>query len=143
MNTQVIAGRCLCGRVCYQVNGEPIWIGYCHCRSCQRATGAAAVTHVGVNDADLEFVKGERRTYESSPGVKRGFCADCGTPLTYESDRFSGYIQVYVGTFDEPHQFMPQAHVHYSERIVWYEVKDDLPRFSGSAAVESDSWRNR
>lgn len=137
----LIEGGCLCGRVRYYVEGKPIWIGYCHCHSCRKATGGAAVIHVGVNSSDLEFTKGERSVYESSPGVRRGFCANCGTPLTYESDSFDEYVQIYVGTFDEPSNLRPQAHVHSSERVGWFDVNDNLPRIPGSAAERSEDWR--
>ncbi len=132
MSGKTVEGGCLCRNVRYRVDGSPVWIGYCHCRSCRRSTGAAAVTHVGVRDTDLTFVKGNRKIFESSPGVNRGFCSECGSPLTYEADRFPAYVQVYVGTFDRPNQFLPQAHVHFSERVSWFNVNDELPRYAGS-----------
>ena len=142
MATNIIKGGCLCGNIRFEAVGKPIWIGYCHCEKCRRATGAPAVTHVGFSESDLTFIKGKQKLFESSPGVRRGFCADCGTPLTYDGDRFPSYIQVYLGTLDEPDQLLPQAHVHTSEKISWYEVDDALPRFLGSAAAGSDDWRS-
>ena len=142
MASNIFTGGCLCGNIRYQAAGKPIWVGYCHCEKCRRATGAAAVTHVGFSESDLTFVKGEQKVFESSPGVRRGFCADCGTPLTYDGDRFPNYIQVYLGTLDEPDALLPQAHVHTAEKITWYEVDDALPRFLESAAADSDDWRS-
>lgn len=142
MTTKTKTGGCQCGRIRFEVSGEPIWIGFCHCARCRRATGAAAVTHVGVNPADLTFTRGRLKIYESSPGVRRGFCADCGTPFTYDGDRFPDYIQLYLGTFDEPDQLHPQAHVHMAEKVDWYEVADELPRYPGSATADGDSWKD-
>ena len=142
MTNKIKTGGCQCGHIRYEVTGEPIWIGFCHCAKCRRATGAAAVTHVGVNPAALTFTKGKLKVYESSPGVRRGFCGDCGTPFTYDGDRFPNYIQLYLGTFDEPDQLHPQAHVHMSEKVAWYDVADELPRFQGSAAAGGDDWKS-
>lgn len=33
-------GRCLCGKLCYDTGGDPIWVTICYCRFCQRATGS-------------------------------------------------------------------------------------------------------
>lgn len=140
MATTMLEGGCLCGNIRYQATGKPVWIGYCHCQKCRQATGAAAVTHVGFTESDITFVKGNQKVFESSPGVRRGFCPDCGAPLTYDGDRFPNYIQLYLGTFDEPDELLPQAHVHMAEKVSWYEVSDELPRFSGSAAADSDDW---
>ena len=141
MNKTELFGRCLCGAIQFVVDGDPIWVGYCHCDSCRRSTGAAAVVHVGVHPDDLTFTQGERKIYNSSPGVERGFCADCGTPMSYQAVRFPDYIQLYVGTFDNPEQFKPLAHVHVAEQLPWFEVADDLPRHQHSAVNSDDGWR--
>jgi hypothetical protein len=73
---------------------------------------------------------GERSVYTSSPGTRRGFCSKCGTPLTYEADRYPDEIHFYVGVFDDPGVYSPQVHVHFQERIPWLELSDDLPRYA-------------
>ena len=140
MNSDTAKGRCLCGNVCFQVLAAPIWVGYCHCESCRRSTAAPVVAFVGVQSTDVSFTEGKRTFYESSPGVRRGFCCECGTPLTYEADRFPDYIQLHISTFDDPNRFSPTEHVHYSERISWFVPDDNLPRHTGSAIGESEEW---
>lgn len=66
--------------------------------------------------------------FESSPGVRRRFCAGCGNPLSYEADKFPGEIHLYISTLDEPEQYSPQFHVFFSERIPWFDTVDELPR---------------
>ena len=83
---------------------------------------------VGARGDSVSFTKGERAGFASSPGVQRGFCAGCGTPLTYESDRFPGEVHFYVSTFDDPQDLRPTFHVFYEERLRWLEIADDLPR---------------
>ena len=129
MNPVNAQGRCLCGNVQFKTSAAPLWVGHCHCKSCRRNTGSAAATFVGVADSAIEFIQGEPRIYSSSPGVHRGFCTDCGTPLTYEADRFPGEVHIYLGTFDHPERFTPQFHVYYEERVPWFEISDSLPRY--------------
>lgn len=132
-----ISGRCLCGDVRYTVSQPPLWVGHCHCESCRRNTGSAVATFVGVAVDAFTTTLGTRSFYESSPGVRRSFCARCGTPLAYESDRFPGEVHLFLGTLDDPNQLRPQFHVHCAERIPWFEIHDTLPRYPGST-LEAD-----
>ncbi|NIS07140.1 MAG: GFA family protein [Gammaproteobacteria bacterium] len=126
-------GRCLCGSLQFEVRGKPLWVAHCHCRSCRRNTGSAVATFVGFRKDQLTYTCGERKFYASSAGVQRGFCAECGTPMTYEADRWPGEVHVYVATLDNPDDFRPQLHVFFAERISWLELEDDLPRYEGLA----------
>ncbi len=105
-------GGCLCRRIRFRV--PPKWVIHCHCR---RNTGAAVATFVGVEEGHFEPTAGAPGEYASSPGVRRGFRAECGTPLTYRADRFPGEVHLCVSTFDAPERFPPQAHVYEAERI--------------------------
>ena len=71
-------GGCMCGAVRYEAVGEALDIGYCHCHSCRRHTGAPVVTFVVFEADNVHFTGRERRIYESSPGVARAFCGQCG-----------------------------------------------------------------
>jgi len=129
--TNGMNGRCLCGNLQFAVRGKRLWVAHCHCDSCRRNTGSAVATFVGYNKEQLTYTRGERKFYESSPGVRRGFCADCGTPMTYEADRCAEEVHLYVSTLDEPGAYRPQLHVFFAERIPWMDLNDDLPRYQG------------
>ncbi len=128
-------GGCLCGAVRYQVDGEPIWVGHCHCESCRRHTGAPLVTFVCFKADQVAFTKGERQIYRSSPGVGRAFCGQCGTPLTWEGKsnlpERGMIIEFHISTLDDPGGFVPTNHLFYDERIPWFDVADKLPRHHG------------
>ena len=79
---QVVTGGCFCGAIRYQAAGTPFWVGHCHCNSCRRQTGAPVVTFAGYRKDQVKFVSGDRKFYNSSEGVSRAFCGDCGTPLS-------------------------------------------------------------
>jgi hypothetical protein len=71
----------------------------------------------------VEFTKGAPALYESSPGVRRGFCSNCGSTLTYESDAFPGEIHIHIGTMDRPEDFPPHNKPAFpEERIPWLRI---------------------
>lgn len=80
-------GGCLCGQVRFRVTGPAKWTAYCHCQSCRRQTGAPVSAYAGFEREQAAFIAGQMATYASSEGVRRGFCATCGSPLTYEGAR--------------------------------------------------------
>ncbi len=125
-------GGCLCGRVRWVYEGPENWRGHCHCTSCRRNTASAFTTFMGVPYAAFRFTGAEPETYRSSPGVRRRFCAHCGTPVAYEAERFPDEIHLYAASLDAPAAFQPQFHVHVAEAVPWVELADELPRFPHS-----------
>jgi hypothetical protein len=126
------SGRCLCGEVTYAFTGAENWTGYCHCESCRRNTSSPVTAFLGVPLAAFRFTGKAPAVYESSPGVRRLFCARCGTPMAFEADRYPGEIHLYAASLDHPETYRPQCHVHAAERLPWFDVKDELPRHPGS-----------
>jgi hypothetical protein len=128
MSDAVVAtGRCLCGAVSFEATGQPLWVVHCHCESCRRQTGSAAATFVGFRLKQVAFATSMRRVFSSSPGVERTFCARCGSPVSYEADRFPGEIHMYISLFDQPGRFVPERHVHYDEHLPWLQLDPHLP----------------
>ena len=79
------SGGCQCGAIRYRVAalGRP---SFCHCRMCQKAFGNYFAALVGTKKTGLHWTKGEPSFFRSSEIVQRGFCKDCGTPLTFAYD---------------------------------------------------------
>ncbi len=121
------------------MSAEPLWIAHCHCNSCRRNTGAAFATFVGVSRERFGYESGSPRRYESSAGVWRSFCPDCGTPLTYEADRFPGEVHINIGTLDAPQDFVPTGHVWVEEQLSWMHIDDGLPRHPRSGMDSGSS----
>ena len=124
-------GGCFCGAIKFEAHGDPLWICHCHCNSCRRNTGAPVTTFVGLLKEQFTWLSGTPKVYSSSPGVRRSFCADCGTPLCYEADRCDDQIHMYVSVMDRPDDFVPTKHVFVGEKISWLELDDGLPRKEG------------
>jgi predicted GNAT family N-acyltransferase len=95
-----VAGGCHCGRVRFAVTTEPLGTLVCRCTSCRRATGALRVPWTTVPTAAFAWTQGEPRERESSPGVLRTHCADCGTTLTWQRRDRSDETDVTTVSFD-------------------------------------------
>ncbi len=67
--------------------------------------------------------------FTSSPGVSRGFCAGCGTSISYENVRWPGDIHLMMGAFDAPERLAPAFHIFAGEHLPWLRLADDLPRY--------------
>lgn len=128
----MICGHCLCGAIRYECTGEPILVAHCHCESCRRQTSSPVTTFILVPRPTLSFTQGQPKEFASSPGVRRGFCADCGSPIYYRTDRRPDVIDLYALTLDDAAAIGPQCHVHAAEQLPWFEVLDDLPRYAGA-----------
>jgi hypothetical protein len=136
-----VTGGCLCGHVRYRLPAVPTDVAHCHCRICQRSTGAPVVTWATVARADLE-VEGAPAWYRSSPAARRGFCPACGTQLFFAFDADAGAtradapaapaaeIDVAVATFDEPDRCRPTRNIWTTSRRAFLHGFDaDLPDF--------------
>ncbi len=126
-----VTGGCVCGEVRYEAVGEPRAVGHCHCPSCRHHTGAPVTTYAAFERDRVTFTKGDRKIYNSSPGVARAFCGKCGTPLTCElvEEEWDGlpFILLHISTLDNPDDYVPDRHWYHELGIAWFEVADDLP----------------
>jgi hypothetical protein len=128
-------GRCLCGALRYELTGGPGWVAYCHCESCRRQTSSPVTTFIGVKRAQFRYTRGAPAVYGSSPGVRRTFCACCGSPMAYETAKRPDDIDLYAVTLDDPGAVWPTMHVHAAEQLPWIEIADDLPRHAGASST--------
>lgn len=122
--TNTYAGGCQCGAIRFRVRGGPRDSSICHCRMCQKAFGAYYAPLVSVRGADFEWTRGQRKTFRSSNFVERGFCVDCGTPLTYEAP---DGIAIAAGAFDDPSAFPPVVQYGTEAKIDFVDHLHELP----------------
>lgn len=125
-------GGCLCGAVRYELRGALTSVTYCHCSMCRRWHG-----HVGAYAAvDREgFALVEERGlkwHASSPGVRRGFCGECGSSLLFDQADMPkmGFC---AGSLDEPTGLRSKAHIFVASKGDYYELSHDgLLRIDGN-----------
>lgn len=85
--------------------------------------------------AAFRVTRGALTQYRSSPAVLRGFCAACGTGITYRHEARAAELDVTLATLDEPGHFAPRAHVWVAERLPWLRLDDGLPQYPGAPPV--------
>ncbi|MBP0443722.1 GFA family protein [Roseomonas sp. SSH11] len=128
----MLTGGCHCGAVRYEAHGTPFNTTICHCEDCRRVAGSPCVAWFSVARVDLRVVRGEMRHYASSPRAMRGFCAACGTPMTFAAHDLLEEIDVTTASLDEPDRVPPADHTRTAARISWLHVSDGLPAYPGS-----------
>ncbi|WLS08064.1 GFA family protein [Shinella sumterensis] len=123
-----LTGHCLCRSLAFEVTGDILRTGHCHCESCRRATSSPVTTFFCVATADVAFRGDTLRHYASSPGVRRGFCNGCGSPMSFETEGRPGEIDLYVAALEDATGVEITQHWYWNERVSWLRCEDDLPK---------------
>lgn len=134
---QTISGRCFCGAIGFEIEQPVVACVTCHCESCRRQCSAPMTAYVGVVDGQWRWTKGRAKVFQSSPQVERGFCGDCGTPLSFWSSDLSGMIHFYLACLEGDHGLTPTLHVAGEERVSWLKLSDGLPVHEGPDYLEA------
>jgi hypothetical protein len=122
----ILTGGCQCGAIRFACDsGKVSSVSICHCRMCQKALGNYFAPFVAFEAGGVTWTRGERKRFRSSNHVSRGFCAECGTPLTYEADGYEPSIV--CGAFDDPAALPP---------TIQYGVEAELPFTASLPALE-------
>lgn len=116
-----LTGGCQCGAVRFACT-DVVHASICHCRMCQKALGGpfGAFSIAG----NVEWTRGGPKRYASSNVARRGFCADCGTPLTYE---WADEVCLTLGAFDDPNVVVPTVQLAPEMRVKWFDAMHQLP----------------
>ena len=128
MNADGWTGGCLCGAIRYRAQSEPFDAGYCHCRMCQRFSGAPAMVFASVPRIDLLFEKGSPVRHRSSDEGERWFCGGCGGSLAMWVGHAPDLVDIAIATLDDPTFIPPAFHIWRESRIGWFDTLDALPR---------------
>lgn len=124
---ETVSGGCQCGAVRYTIRGPLTHPSLCHCRSCQKAHGAPAVTWATLASDDLIWTRGTPTEFQSSPRAVRSFCGRCGTPLTYRAAGETT-IDLALATLDDPAAVPPTRNVGVEAEMPWFATVHTLPR---------------
>ncbi len=127
-------GGCQCGAVRYALHEQPSEPHICHCRMCQKAFGSFFAPLTGVSLDKFELTRGALAVFMSSDMTERGFCRDCGTPLTFH---YVGRprVAVSIGSLDQPAAVAPEHQYGIEHRMPWFAT---LPTLPGDTTTEED-----
>src|ERR1700744_4896750 len=117
-------GGCTCRFVRYRMTGAPMIVHCCHCRWCQRETGAAFALNAMIEADRVELLQGAAEIVVtpslSGEGQKISRCPTCHVAVwsnyagSGEAVRF-----VRIGTLDDPDRFPPDIHIFTSSKQPW------------------------
>jgi hypothetical protein len=124
MSDEIHTGGCQCGAVRFRVKGALSDASVCHCRMCQKAFGSFYAPLVSVRDAEFVWTRGEPKKFQSSNVAARGFCENCGTPLTYEAP---DGIAIAIGAFDDPAGIVPMVQWGVEAKLPYVDGVPTLP----------------
>ena len=125
-------GGCLCGAIRFASEADPVASGYCHCRVCQRSSGAPVLAWGSFPVVSFAYIEGAPTIYRSSEHGQREFCARCGTQVAYRESRDAATVDVNLASLDRPEAVPPRYHLWTRSRVAWFETADALPRFEGA-----------
>jgi len=137
MTIPLYTGGCQCGAVRFRVEGALGDASVCHCRMCQKAAGNFYLPLVSVRGAKLAWTRGEPKRFRSSNHGYRGFCADCGTPLTYEAP---DGVALTIATFDDPAEIAPRIQWGVEAKLPYVDTIAALPGEDTMADAEAASF---
>ena len=108
-------------------------------KSCCLSSGSPLIAWACFNKANVNVITGSITRYESSKGIYRGFCSNCGSTLTYnrasgdsdneELNARNDEIFISISTMDNPELFPPEEHIRCTEKVNWLHTNDDLPHY--------------
>ncbi len=126
----MITGRCECGSVQYQVDGEINDFSHCHCSQCRRLHGAAFASYGGVARNDFSYLSGQPdlTMYASSDDHTRVFCRICGSNIMVELDLEPESVYLAMGTVDGDPKCPPGYHIFVGSKAPWYKFDDPSAR---------------
>lgn len=123
-------GGCLCGALRFEAEGEPMDVASCHCINCRKMSGSAFATFVVFHPQKWKWIQGEPDTYAATEDLVRGFCRDCGSPVSsWRISERDKWIIAWAGALDNAERLVPRHHIFAKDELPWLRLDDGLPRY--------------
>ena len=128
--TTTTDGGCLCGRVRYRLTGRPKQTSVCYCVDCRRASAAPLVAWACFHKKNIALLSGELRQVRHADRL-RSFASCCGTPLFFQDDEASEWIDVTICSMDQPESYSPDVAIWGEDRLPWLAHTATLKEYRG------------
>ncbi|HXY99577.1 MAG TPA: GFA family protein [Stellaceae bacterium] len=148
-----LTGACQCGAVAYAIAAEPITVYACHCRDCQRQTGAAFALSMLVPRASIGITRGAPRQWvrpaeHAVSGMPTTclLCGTCGNRLYHLPSRNSEIAIVKPGTLDDASWLACVGNIWTDHAQPWVDIPAtavNFPRQPPDFAAFAAAWRRR
>lgn len=125
-------GGCTCREVRYRMSSGPLFVHCCHCRWCQRETGAAFAVNAMIEADRVELLTGQPEIVHTPSNSGRGQdIARCPTCRVAVWSHYSGagpkISFIRVGTLDEPDRLPPDVHIFTASKQPWVVLPEGVP----------------
>lgn len=130
----IAEGGCACGGVRYRITSRPMFVHCCHCRWCQRETGASFALNAMIETDRIEVTKGNPNAVmtpsESGRGQDIARCPNCHVALwSHYSGAKNKVAFVRVGTLDNPDLLPPDIHIFTASKQPWVTLSCGTPAY--------------
>lgn len=127
-------GGCTCGAVRYRMTSKPMFVHCCHCRWCQRETGASFALNAMIEADRVVLLRGSPEAVdtpsESGKGQKIVRCPDCHIALWSNYAGAGDALHfIRAGTLDEPDRLTPDVHIYTASKQPWVVLPPGTPAF--------------
>jgi hypothetical protein len=127
-----LEGHCTCGAVRYRLTSRPLFVHCCHCRWCQRETGASFALNAMIEADRVVLLQGTPEVVDtpsnSGKGQKITRCPQCRIALWSNYAGAGDAVRfVRVGTLDEPDRLPPDIHIFTASKQPWVVLPKDTP----------------
>ena len=132
MTDAKLTGGCACGKIRYQLESAPLFVHCCHCRSCQRESGAAFALNALIEADRVTLASGDPEPVltpsDSGKGQTFWRCPECRVALWSNYAGFGKRVRfIRVGTLDEPDALPPDVHIFTRSRQPWVKIRKSTP----------------
>ena len=116
------------------MTSPPMFVHCCHCRWCQRETGASFALNAIIEADRVVLVRGAPEIVEtpseSGRGQKITRCPECRIALWSNYSGTGDAVRyVRVGTLDDAHRLSPDVHIYTASKQPWLMLPSDVPAF--------------
>jgi len=129
---EAVTGKCLCGKVSYELTGNLGIFQYCHCSRCRKFTGSAHAANLLVAPDQFCWLSGEDQVGRFEPEEAKhfatSFCKSCGSSMPWLTQSGKTVV-VPAGTLDSDPQIRPTQNIFWGSRADWYQESSELPRY--------------
>jgi hypothetical protein len=130
-----VEGGCQCRAVRYRISAPPLAVYNCHCKDCQRASGATHSMSMFVPREHVALIHGELTAYDkaadSGRTVRMVGCSACGTKVWNEPLSLPAMLVVKPGTLDDMRWAVPIGNIYTASRAPWVEIDETQVNFPG------------
>lgn len=133
MSSQKVQGRCLCGDIAYEIDGNLGIFQYCHCSRCRKFTGSSHAANLLVSPDQFHWLQGESQVIQFEPEDTQhfatAFCPRCGSSMPWLGKTKKAVV-VPAGTLSSHPHIEPMQNIFWDSRADWYTSVDALPKYA-------------